>query len=181
RLIVLRRSKRPLRDFFWANPQPDVPARPQTVPRTTGLPSISGPPASVIYATLPMPPAALADRQRRRRRTRGGDIDAGGRRGRLAHPDDPDEFLPVYDDKDVLPKYQDVEQMSGGGSRMGALRGLVGLGHGSAEQRRSRTGDTIPLVETAALAPSSTTLDRQPVSSVGSHEALHDMQELTAD
>ena len=43
-------------DFFRARPQPDVPTRPRTFPRTTGLPSVPGPPAAVLlYDTLAVP------------------------------------------------------------------------------------------------------------------------------
>ncbi|KAI8972544.1 hypothetical protein BD414DRAFT_581217 [Trametes punicea] len=118
RFIRLHRNRRPLRDFFRVHSHPHphstVPSRPPTVPRTTGLPPTRPPPASVIYDSLAAPPVPLVSapsgaRRSRGRRTRAGDIDARGRRGRIAHPDDPDEELPEYDDKDVLPRYQDLE------------------------------------------------------------------------
>ena len=171
-------------DFFRANPQPDVPARPATVPRTTGLPpNLPSPPAAaVLHDALGGPER---HHRRRGRRTRAGDIDAGGRRGAFVHPDDPDEFLPEYDDKDVLPRYQDVQsERAGSGSmgRMSALRGLVGRssGGGSGGSGREEVMDTIPLVtRLPAAANSSTTLDVV-VSSAGSHEGHERPTELNA-
>ncbi|KAI0370938.1 hypothetical protein BV20DRAFT_966028 [Pilatotrama ljubarskyi] len=126
RAMRLRRKNRPLRDFFRvSSPErsSSIPTRPPTVPRTTGLPPTSAPPASVIYDTLspPLPLAYRGDGQRRGRgrRTYAGDIDAAGRRGPVTHPEDPNEVLPEYDDKDVLPRYQDLETGTGAGSGRG--------------------------------------------------------------
>ncbi|KAI0702567.1 hypothetical protein C8Q76DRAFT_754855 [Earliella scabrosa] len=162
RLIKLRHQNRPLGHFFRAEPQPDVPPRPRAVPRTTGLPSVPAPPAAVICDMLPM---ALHGEHRRGRgrRTRAGDIGEGGRRGNIAHPDDPDEFLPEYDDKDVLPRYQDVQSSS-------AAAAAGARWEGSAPNGRGGTNDTIPLV-TRMQVPSSTTLeDGRPPASVDSHD-----------
>ncbi|KAI0752106.1 hypothetical protein C8Q74DRAFT_1373895 [Fomes fomentarius] len=165
RLVKLRRRNRPLGHFFRAEPQPDVPARRRAVPRTTGLPPIPAPPAAVICDMLPMHVSAPHGERRRGRghRPHAGDIDAGGRRGNIAHPDDPDEFLPVYDDKDVLPRYQDVESRHapryserGGGRFPNAVGG---------------TSDTIPLV--TRLEPTRSTTSEYanaPAPSTDSHE-----------
>ncbi|TFK92913.1 hypothetical protein K466DRAFT_181815 [Polyporus arcularius HHB13444] len=164
RIIRLRRRERPLTHFFRANPQPDVPERPRTVPRTTGLPSVPPPPASLIYDTLTSP-VPLVHRDPRRghtRRTHAGDIDASGRRGPVAHPDDPEEFLPEYDDKDILPRYQDVP-------REHAATVPPGLDSRS-PNGEGGTGDTIPLVTRMPLSSSATLEEGMPaLSSSGSH------------
>ena len=111
---------------------------------------------------------------------RAGDVDARGRRGTIAHPDDPDECLPEYDDKDVLPRYQDVQ-------RADARAGFPGAGAGAEREEGmegrspnragdAETGDTIPLVTRMRLN-SSATLDEGHIpglSSSGSHEG-HEM------
>ncbi|RPD60857.1 hypothetical protein L227DRAFT_85903 [Lentinus tigrinus ALCF2SS1-6] len=150
RIVRLRRRGRPITDFFRAHPLPDVPARPRSVPRTTGLPPSSAPPESVIFDTLSNA-ASLVHREPRRgrtRRTRAGDIDAGGRRGTIAHPDDPEEFLPEYDDKDVLPRYQDVHR----DHPDAASQGLEGRSPNGAVG----TSDTIPLIMRIPLSNSAT-------------------------
>ncbi|KAI0696367.1 hypothetical protein C8T65DRAFT_663708 [Cerioporus squamosus] len=167
RIVRLRRKQRPLTHFFRAHPQPDVPERPRSVPRTTGLPPVPAPPESLIYDTLSTP-ASLVHREPRRgrtRRTRAGDIDGGGRRGTIAHPDDPEEFLPEYDDKDVLPRYQDVQR-----DHAAALPPGSGL-EGRSPNREGGTSDTIPLVTRIPLSSSATLEDgtSAPLSS-GSHD-----------
>ncbi|PIL26094.1 hypothetical protein GSI_11848 [Ganoderma sinense ZZ0214-1] len=174
RIVRLRRNGRPAREFFRAHPQPDVPPRPRELPRTTGLPHASAPPVSVIYDSLATPVplvhrGEVPDRRRRGRRTRAGDVDARGRRGNIAHPDDPDEFLPEYDDKDILPKYQDVQRASP--SRVGVGENVSSL-EGRSPNGVGETGDRIPLVTRMQLSSSATLDDANPlgVSSAGSHE-----------
>ncbi|KAI1790882.1 hypothetical protein LXA43DRAFT_973400 [Ganoderma leucocontextum] len=174
RIVRLRRYGRPAREFFRAHPQPDVPPRPRELPRTTGLPHASAPHVSVIYDSLATPLPLLhrgevPDRRRRGRRTRAGDVDARGRRGDIAHPDDPDEFLPEYDDKDILPRYQDLQHASA--SRAGAGETGPSL-EGRSPNGAGGTGDTIPLVTRMQLSSSATLDDANPrgMSSAGSHE-----------
>lgn len=174
RIVRLRRNGRPAREFFRAHPQPDVPPRPRELPRTTGLPHAYAPPVSVIYDSLATPVPLLhrgevPDRRRRGRRTHAGDVDARGRRGNIAHPDDPDEFLPEYDDKDILPKYQDVQRASP--SRLGAGENGSSL-EGRSPNGVGETGDRVPLVTRMQLSSSATLDDANlpGTSSAGSHE-----------
>ena len=176
RIVRLRRHGRPARDFFRANPQPDVPPRPRELPRTTGLPPASAPHVSVIYDSLATPMPVLhrgeaPDRRRRGRRTRAGDVDARGRRGDIAHPDDPEEFLPEYDDKDVLPKYQDVQRASPSRAGTGAGENALGL-VGRSPNGAGEAGDRVPLVTRMQLSSSATLDDANTrgMSSAGSHE-----------
>ncbi|KAI0776729.1 hypothetical protein BD413DRAFT_610323 [Trametes elegans] len=197
RIIRLRRRRRPISDFFrtHSHPHPQSPptARPPTVPRTTGLPPTRGPPASVICDSLTAPVPLLhrgetvphRQRRGRGRRTHAGDIDASGRRGSVAHPDDPNEFLPEYDDKDVLPRYQDLEAGAGGAREASASEveaaGDAGrmIGVGSLTDRspngEGETSDTDLLL--SALGIGSRSEDGHggppPPSSVGSHDG-HD-------
>ncbi|KAI0830086.1 hypothetical protein BC628DRAFT_1356312 [Trametes gibbosa] len=143
RTIRLRRSDRPLKHFFRFSPSPSPPgsyvSRPAQVPRTTGLPPTQAPHASLIYDSLTIPAPLLhrddtlgyGQRRGRGRRTYAGDIDGSGRRGTVTHPDDPNEFLPEYDDKDRLPRYQDLELGTGRGGISGGLGGgdLGRMGH----------------------------------------------------
>ncbi|TBU22147.1 hypothetical protein BD311DRAFT_825744 [Dichomitus squalens] len=180
RAVRIRRSGRPMRDFFVAHPQPDVPPRPRAVPRTTGLPPAPAPPVGVIYDSL-TPPVPLVhrgtllayERRGRTRRVRAGDVDAGGRRGHVAHPDDPDEFLPEYDDKDVLPRYQDVQRAHPAVGVGAGGRAPNGVGEGAGE-----TGDTVPLVTRMQLSSSASLEDTRGLSSVGSHEG-HETEDGT--
>ena len=174
RIVRLRRNGRPAREFFRAHPQPDVPPRPRELPRTTGLPHAYAPPVSVIYDSLATPVPLLhrgevPDRRRRGRRTHAGDVDARGRRGNIAHPDDPDEFLPEYDDKDILPKYQDVQRASP--SRLGAGENGSSL-EGRSPNGVGETGDRVPLVTRMQLSSSATLDDANlpGTSPAGSHE-----------
>ncbi|TBU56164.1 hypothetical protein BD310DRAFT_883148 [Dichomitus squalens] len=177
RVVRIRRSGRPMRDFFVAHPQPDVPPRPRAVPRTTGLPPAPAPPVGVIYDSL-TPPVPLVHRgayERRTRRVRAGDVDAGGRRGHVAHPDDPDEFLPEYDDKDVLPRYQDVQRAHPAVGVGAGGHAPNGVGEGAGE-----AGDTVPLVTRMQLSSSASLEDTRGLSSVGSHEG-HETEDGTRD
>ncbi|KAI0632787.1 hypothetical protein C8Q77DRAFT_1158248 [Trametes polyzona] len=150
RAIRLRRRDRPLRQFFRPPSRSGVHrsvSRPSTVPRTTGLPPTHGPPPSVIcdYSlATPVPLLHRGDvglqghRRGRGRRTHAGDIDGRGRRGPVTHPDDPNEFLPEYDDKDVLPRYQDIE--AGMAAGRDNVVGVVGAGAADAPDRVEDAG-----------------------------------------
>ncbi|OSD03754.1 hypothetical protein PYCCODRAFT_1424446 [Trametes coccinea BRFM310] len=160
RMVRLRRHNRPLRHFFRVHSHPHSPSsthlptgRPSSVPRTTGLPPAPAPPASVIYDTLvaPVPLAHHPRRERgRARRTRAADVDGRGRRGAIRHPEDGEE-LPEYDDKDVLPRYQDVEAgLVPGPGATAAARPGPGPGPGAAmhaaaaaETRREEPGQMV--------------------------------------
>lgn len=111
------------------------------------------------------------DRRRRGRRTRAGDVDARGRRGDIAHPDDPDEFLPEYDDKDVLPRYQDVPRASASRAEARAGENTMGL-EGRSPNGAGGMGDRIPLVTRMQLSSSATLDDANlhGMSSASSHE-----------
>ncbi|KAI0350989.1 hypothetical protein OH77DRAFT_989574 [Trametes cingulata] len=200
RALRLRRKRRPLRDFFRVRSHQhtsSVPTRPPTVPRTTGLPPTSGPPASVIYDTL-SPPLPLAHRNGRRgrgRRTYAGDIDAAGRRGPIAHPEDPNEVLPEYDDKDVLPRYQDLEgggSIASAGGPLPGVTGLQGVGEdagrmagvgtmlGRSPNGDGGTSDTDPLVTRLRMSAVSEDGHEHayppPMSSAESHEGHGSVQ-----
>ncbi|KAI9057575.1 hypothetical protein FKP32DRAFT_1598149 [Trametes sanguinea] len=76
----------------------------------------------------------------RSRRTHAADVDARGRRGLVRHPEDGEE-LPEYDDKDVLPRYQDVEAglVPGSTARPAPGPGPVpgaAMGHGAPPEAR---------------------------------------------
>ncbi|KAI0334172.1 hypothetical protein GY45DRAFT_1343524 [Cubamyces sp. BRFM 1775] len=199
RVLCLRRENRPLSHFFRIHSHPhtehSVPtARPPTVPRTTGLPPTRAPPASLIVETLSAPaPLAQRPRRGRGRRTYAGDIDAMGRRGPITHPDDPEENLPEYDDKDVLPRYQDLEagrarsapvptsigedlgRVSDAGRMVGVGAGMMGR----SPNRDGGTSDTDPLVMRMQLSGTATSEDDHvypPMSSAGSHEGHGDLQ-----
>lgn len=185
RIIRLRRTDRPLRDFFRA--LPDSPphrsvSRPSHVPRTTGLPPTRGPPAHLIYDSLTTPVPLMhhsGPRRGRGRRTYAGDIGVGGRRGAVAHPDDPNEFLPEYDDKDRLPRYQDLEAAAAARIILGADLGrvddagrMVGVGTGLGRRPNGEAGqsDTDLLVGEPLSAVSEDEHAYPPMSSTGSHE-----------
>ncbi|KAI0651366.1 hypothetical protein C8Q79DRAFT_897410 [Trametes meyenii] len=188
RTMRLRRRNLPLREFFRTHPNrssTNLVSRPPTVPRTTGLPPTQAPSASVIYDSLTSPVPLVhrgetlryGRRHGRGRRTYATDIGAGGRRGTVAHPDDPNEFLPEYDDKDILPRYQDLEA----GDRRGAPSGedegrmaVIAAMLGRSPNRDGGTSDTDPLVTAMELGGMSDDGHAYPpTSSVGSHDA-HD-------
>ncbi|KAI0742621.1 hypothetical protein C8Q80DRAFT_1189738 [Daedaleopsis nitida] len=163
RIVKLRRHDRPLGHFFRSESQPDgVPARPRAVPRTTGLPSVPPPPSSYICDLLPTTVLHGERRRGRGRRAHADDIDVGGRRGNIQHPDDPNEYLPEYDDKDMLPRYQDLESSSAT-PRPGAHV------NGRSPNGERAMSDTIPLVTRLQL-PSSVTLEEGNAATSDSHE-----------
>ncbi|KAH9856262.1 hypothetical protein C2E23DRAFT_510822 [Lenzites betulinus] len=194
RTIRLRRRGRPLGHFFRASPSPSrngsYVSRPAHVPRTTGLPPTQAPHASLIYDSLTAPAPLMhrgdtlpyGPRRGRGRRTYAGDIDGRGRRGTIAHPDDPNEFLPEYDDKDRLPRYQDLEMGAGGGGayrvpgddlgRMGDAGRMAGVGALLGMRPNRDDGHS----DTNLLAAASEDEHAYPpaISSAGSHEGHDD-------
>jgi hypothetical protein len=114
RSFQLRRQNRPFKEFFSVTRSSHSPTgRPRRVPRTTGLPTLNEPhrPISLTHAMLYPPPTPLPSAYRSTgRRTRGADIDEGGRRA--GHPDDDHkDTLPAYDNVGGPPKYFDLEQL----------------------------------------------------------------------
>lgn len=118
-----------------------------------------------------------------------------GRRGPITHPDDPEEYLPEYDDKDVLPRYQDLEagrtgetgsapERTGAGDDLGRVSDagrMVGVGAGMMGRSPNRDGgtsDTDPLVMRMQLSGATSDDDHvyPPMSSAGSHEGHGDLQ-----
>lgn len=119
-----------------------------------------------------------------------------GRRGPIAHPDDPEEYLPEYDDKDVLPRYQDLESGRAGDTgsspvgvgseeedlgRISDAGRMVGVGAGMMGRSPNRDGgtsDTDPLVMRMQLSGTTSEDDHvyPPMSSAGSHEGHGDLQ-----